>query len=136
MSCREVSRADCLELLGRASIGRIILNPGSLPEVVPVSYCLAGETVVFGAPSGPQFPREPEGAIASFQVDAFDTDKKCGWHVLAVGVFRPALEPEEVAIAGAVVPEPWPTGEVAVRIYSLEILALSGHVVESPDEPD
>jgi uncharacterized protein len=136
VSCREVSRTACLELLGQASIGRIILNPGSLPDVVPVSYCLAGETVVFGAPSGSRLPRTPEGAIASFQVDAFDTDNKRGWHVLAVGVFRPPLDPDEVAVAGAVVPESWPTGEVAERVYSLEILALSGHVVDSAHEPD
>ena len=136
VSCREVSRTACLELLARASIGRIILNPGSLPDVVPVSYCLAGETVVFGVPSGSRFPDEPEGAIASFQADAFDTDRRCGWHVLAVGVFRTPVEPDEAAVAGAVVPEPWPTGEVAERVYSLEILALSGHVVESPDKPD
>jgi len=136
VSCREVSRTTCLDLLGRACIGRIILNSGSLPEVVPVSYCLAGETVVFGAPVGSQIPREPEGAIASFQVDAFDAHRKCGWHVLAVGVFRTSLEPDEVAVAGAVVPEAWPTGEVAERVYSLEILALSGHVVESADQPD
>lgn len=135
MSCREVSRAGCLELLARARVGRVVLLSGALPDVVPVTYCLVGETVVFGVPSGSRFPREPEGAVVTFQADAFDTDRKSGWHVLAVGVFRPTLEPEEVAVAGAVVPEPWTIGDLAERVFSLEILAVSGHIVESTDEP-
>jgi uncharacterized protein len=90
VSCREVNRTTCLDLLGRACVGRIVFNPGSLPEVVPASYCLAGNTVVFGAPFGSQIPDEPEGAIASFQVDAFDTDRKSGRHVLAVVCSDPA----------------------------------------------
>lgn len=39
MSCREVSRAGCLELLARARVGRVVLLSGALPDVVPVSYC-------------------------------------------------------------------------------------------------
>ena len=43
----ELSRDECLELLGAVSVGRIAYATDDGPRVLPVNYVLEGDSVVF-----------------------------------------------------------------------------------------
>jgi hypothetical protein len=134
MRRREISRRECLDLLAQAKVGRVAFVHGALPEVIPVCYAVAGETVVFGLHGAAPFaPQVEEEAVVAFQVDSFDPERQSGWHVRAVGSFRPAVTPDELAVAGAVVPEPWTMGQTLERVLQLELEVIDGWIVETSD---
>lgn len=135
MRRKEITRGECLDLLTHAKVGRVVFVQGALPEILPVSYLVAGETIVFGVHSASPFGEEIEGSVVAFQVDSFDDERECGWHVRAIGRFRAALTPEELAVAGAVVPEPWTIGEALERILQIELEVVGGYVVEATEAP-
>ena len=131
MGRREISRDECLDLLARAKVGRVVFVRGAVPEVVPVCYVVAGETVVFGVHSTSPVAHEFEGSVVAFQVDCFDSEHECGWHVRAVGTLGPALAPDELAVAGAIVPRPWTIGEALERILQIDLEIVGGYVIEA-----
>jgi len=117
--------------LAQAKVGRVVFVRGALPEILPVCYQVAGETVVFGVNSTSPVAREIEGSVVAFQVDSFDSERECGWHVRAVGTFRPALTPDELAVAGVVVPRPWAIGEALERVLQVDLEVVGGYVIEA-----
>ena len=110
MPRREITKTECLDLMAQSTVGRVALNVGALLEIVPVNFSVVGQTVVFGVHSGSVLASESEGAVVAFQVDSFDSERECGWHVHAIGTVGEALRVEELAVAGAVVPKPWAAG--------------------------
>jgi uncharacterized protein len=128
---REISRGECLDLLAQAQVGRVAFVQGALPDVIPVCYVVAGETVVFGVHSASPFAQEMEGSVVAFQVDSFDAERECGWQVRAVGSFRATVTPDELAVAGGVLPRPWMLGETLERVIQLDLEIISGWIVES-----
>jgi hypothetical protein len=95
---------------------------------------VAGESVVFGIHATAPFASEmDEGSVVAFQVDSFDPERHCGWQVRAVGSLGPAVTPDELAVAGAVVPEPWTIGAALERVLQLELEVIGGWVVEASE---
>jgi uncharacterized protein len=133
MRRREISRAECLDLLAQADLGRVAFVNGALPEVIPVCYTVAGDTVVFGVHSASPLARQMEGSVVAFQADSFDAQRKCGWQVRAIGSYRSAVSPDELAVAGAVVPQPWTIGEVLELVVQLDLEVVGGWVIEASD---
>ena len=134
MRRREISRRECLDLLAQAKVGRVAFVHGALPEVNPVCYVMAGETVVFGIHAAAPFARDmEERSVVAFQVDSFDSERECGWQVRAVGSFQPAVTPDELAVAGAVVPQPWTLGEELERVLQLDLEVIGGWIVEATE---
>lgn len=133
MRRRELGRRECLDLLTNANVGRVIFINRALPEVIPVCYVVAGETVVFGVhTSEPITLGLKEGLVVAFQVDAFDPEQESGWQVRALGCFRPPLTPDELAVTGVVAPQPWTTGATLERVLQLDLEVIEGWMVESP----
>ena len=64
----------CISWL-RPRWGVVVFVRGALPEVIPVCYLVAGETVVFGVHSTSPVAQEVEGSIVTFQVDSFDSER-------------------------------------------------------------
>ncbi|HXY28772.1 MAG TPA: pyridoxamine 5'-phosphate oxidase family protein [Acidimicrobiales bacterium] len=133
MPRREITRTECLDLIARTSVGRVALVVGALPEIVPVNFQVAGETVVFGVHSASVLAQDLEGTVVAFQVDSFDTERECGWHVHAIGTLGEVLGADELAVAGAVVPPSWTRGEEVERVVQIELTVVSGYVVEAPE---
>lgn len=119
--------------MARTTVGRVALMVGALPEIVPVNFEVAGETVVFGVHSESVLAREVQGTVVAFQVDSFDPERKSGWHVHAIGTLAEVLGADELAVAGAVVPQPWTRGEDVERVVQIELAVVSGYVVEAAE---
>src|SRR5688500_12295738 len=95
----EMPLEECLRLLGTMSVGRIaVAANGEAPIVVPVSYALDGDVIVFRADRGSRLDRL-SGALVSFEVDVIDPYHKVGWSVLVRGTAREAtLEEAHVEV--------------------------------------
>lgn len=117
--------------MAQAEVGRVALTVGALPEIVPVNFRVVDGTVVFGVHSESVLAREAEGTVVAFQVDSFDPEREGGWHVRAIGTFRLPVSPEELAAAGSLVPQPWARGEEADVVMQIELVVLSGYVLEA-----
>jgi nitroimidazol reductase NimA-like FMN-containing flavoprotein (pyridoxamine 5'-phosphate oxidase superfamily) len=118
-----------LELLDDVPVGRVALTLKALPVIIPVNYCLVGDSVVFGAMAGSSLSTAAEGAIAAFQADSYDETNRSGWSVMGVG---PALHLHDAETLGRLdlkgdLPEPWATGESAECYFQIALQVLSGH---------
>ena len=86
----ELSRDECLELLGAMSVGRIAYTTDDGPRVLPVNYVLEGDGVIFRTvPDGEVF-RDALETTCAFEIDQIDEFYQSGWSVLAVGGLQPA----------------------------------------------
>ncbi len=114
-----LSRCQCLELLGRAAVGRVVVTDKALPAAFPVSYALLDDDVVFLTSTGSKLEAAALEAVVAFQVDEVDVVRRGGWSVLVQGPAGPIVDPGELARARALPLELWApfegTGFVRVR---------------------
>jgi nitroimidazol reductase NimA-like FMN-containing flavoprotein (pyridoxamine 5'-phosphate oxidase superfamily) len=85
---RPLSRRDALDLMARASIGRVVVTEHALPAVHPVAYVLDGEHVLFRAPADSPLAVAARDTVVAFQVDDIDVEERTGWTCTAIGHSR------------------------------------------------
>ena len=128
----ELSRDECVHLLGMRAIGRVavVVDDGS-PLVVPVNYVMDNETVLFRTGPGSKLGGLRTQPL-SFEVDDHDPYQCTGWSVLVRGV---AFEIEERDAKAD--PAPWAPGDKAhwVRVMPMEMtgrrITWSGESVDA-----
>jgi nitroimidazol reductase NimA-like FMN-containing flavoprotein (pyridoxamine 5'-phosphate oxidase superfamily) len=82
---RELSTAECLELLAAHQVGRVAYCDELGPVVLPVNYALDQGTVLIQISPHSTLARHLRAGPASFQVDEFDEYTQSGWSVLVRG---------------------------------------------------
>ncbi|MHA6781958.1 pyridoxamine 5'-phosphate oxidase family protein [Pseudonocardia saturnea] len=93
-----LTRADCLRLIGAAALGRVVFTNAAMPAVQPVAFVLDGDDAVFRVPhGGPLDAATTRGTVVGFQVDAIDDGTYAGWSVLGVGRAYEVVDPERLA---------------------------------------
>jgi uncharacterized protein len=83
-SLETLGRAECLELLATAQVGRVALVVDGHPEIFPVNYALDGDSVLFRTAEGSVLTHAGLTQVA-FEVDHVDTSNRSGWSVLVQG---------------------------------------------------
>ncbi len=82
----EVTAAECWDLLGSESIGRLALSVRAMPALLPVQYYLDGGTIAICL-GHYRVPRQSlGGTIVAFTVDAIDKASVSGWVVHSLGM--------------------------------------------------
>ena len=81
----DLTREDCLHLLGARGLGRVVFTASAMPAVQPVSYVRHGDEVVFRVADGGPLSTATRHAVVGFQVDDIDPQTRAGWSVLGVG---------------------------------------------------
>jgi nitroimidazol reductase NimA-like FMN-containing flavoprotein (pyridoxamine 5'-phosphate oxidase superfamily) len=105
-----LDREECLGLLRRSTFGRIGVTVGALPAVLPVSYRLVDEQIVFRTGYGTKLEAATRNSIVAFEVDDIDPMTHTGWSVMATGEARLVLDPAELrSLEDAQVPHWAPT---------------------------
>jgi uncharacterized protein len=102
-----LGRTECLELLGRGETGRVAVTIGALPAVLPVSYGLAGDDVVFLAREGSDLARAATGAVVAFETDHVDAAGGEAWSVVVTGLAVPVTDPADLEACRARELGPW-----------------------------
>lgn len=79
-----IDRDECVRLLAADEIGRLALNVGHAPTILPVNYRMDGEAVVFRTDWGTKLEMGRRAPV-SFEIDAFDRANRTGWSVVLSG---------------------------------------------------
>ncbi|MFF9404911.1 helix-turn-helix domain-containing protein [Streptomyces anandii] len=121
----ELTEAECRALLGTRGVGRVALETGSGPVIVPVNYSVVDGDIVFRTAHGTTTFRA-SGRRVAFEADRIDDAFGEGWSVLVRGRARAVTDPDEAGrLAERAQGVPWAGGrrEEWVRI---EPLAVTG----------
>jgi hypothetical protein len=126
----ELTRAECLALLGERGVGRIaVVGRDELPLVVPVNYLMVQETVVFRTDVGTKLDALRRRPVA-FQRDSIDPVERSGWSVLIRGIAHDA-SPHELESWDL---EPW----IGDRQHWIQVVPrhITGRRTHFPAGPD
>jgi nitroimidazol reductase NimA-like FMN-containing flavoprotein (pyridoxamine 5'-phosphate oxidase superfamily) len=80
-----LDRDDCERLLGRHHLGRLAVNVGDQPIILPVSYALDGHDIVFHSDRGTKV-HAAIGRPVAFEIDGTQAFDHGGWSVLVIGL--------------------------------------------------
>jgi hypothetical protein len=99
---------ECLRLAALAAkqnrIGRLAINDGQTPLVVPLNFTIHDRQVLIRIGPGSLSEMVP-GSLVSFEVDSFDPDGDEAWSVLIRGLASP-FEPGPAPATEEHVPQP------------------------------
>ncbi|MEV7738194.1 pyridoxamine 5'-phosphate oxidase family protein [Streptomyces sp. NPDC088921] len=116
---RELGRQECLRLMAKAPIGRIVYTRRALPAVLPVNFALDGAgAILLRTSAASELVRAIDGAVVAFEADDVDAAHHSGWSVVVTGTATVVTDPaehERLARTGPVSWVPAPP-EVFVRI--------------------
>ncbi len=80
-----LSRPQCLELLDRSVVGRVVFTEAALPAALPVNFALLDGDIVFRTATGSKLAAALAKAVVAFQADDIDPAFETGWSVLVQG---------------------------------------------------
>jgi nitroimidazol reductase NimA-like FMN-containing flavoprotein (pyridoxamine 5'-phosphate oxidase superfamily) len=121
---RALDRQECLRLLAKVPVGRVVYTRRALPAVLPVNFCLDTDSSVLlrtSASSG--LLRAIDGVVVAFEADDFKGDLKAvqqGWSVVVTGKAAVVTDPAEHERLSRTGPRSWAVAHdgVFVRIGS------------------
>ncbi|TDC73058.1 pyridoxamine 5'-phosphate oxidase family protein [Actinomadura sp. 7K507] len=130
-----LNRDECLALLRRATIGRIVFTHHALPAVQPVNFILDRRAIVMKTSPTSRLATAAADTIVAFEVDEFDAEARTGWSVVAVGHTQRATDPADIAFLEALPLESWAPGRRDTFIRIRPEL-ITGRRIGSPTRPD
>jgi hypothetical protein len=110
-SLQQLSRGECLRLVGQVPLGRIVYTRQALPAVELVNFTLDGGEIVIRTDSSGKLAAATRGAVVAFEADNVDAATHAGWSVTVVGFSRAVTDVADIRhleLAGLV---PWAPGE-------------------------
>jgi uncharacterized protein len=120
----EMSAAECQDLMGSTSVGRVAFVDEDGPIVLPVNYVLDGDTVLFRTSPHNTVARHVDSSLVAFEVDEFDDFTQSGWSVLVRGMAS-FVGPEDLSRDERLRPFPWADG-VRTLLIRITPVAVSG----------
>jgi uncharacterized protein len=113
----EISEAECLEILGRHSLGRIAIVADGQPQIFPVNYAMNGQIIAVRTAAGSKLSYAPTSKVC-FEIDEYDSAAGVGWSVMVQGVAVDATDAfDDVSWAArGVAPMPLAPGSKPYRI--------------------
>ncbi|KUN74121.1 pyridoxamine 5'-phosphate oxidase [Streptomyces canus] len=114
---RELGRQECLRLMAKAPIGRIVYTRRALPAVLPVNFTLDGDgAIVLRTSAASELVRAIEGAVVAFETDDVDAARHSGWSVVVTGTATAVTDPDERGRLARTVPVSWVPAPQAVFV--------------------
>ncbi len=130
-----LDRAACLRLLSTTERGRIAINVGALPRILPVHFVLDVERVVVGVGANSALAKATNDAVVAFEADGFaDDDRGVGtgheWSVSLIGVARHAMAADELAYLESLGLQVWGDG-IPHRFVTISTEHVAGRQTSS-----
>ncbi|MFR0354574.1 pyridoxamine 5'-phosphate oxidase family protein [Streptomyces sediminimaris] len=83
---RELDRQECLRLLAKVPVGRIVHTRQALPAVLPVNFGVDIDgAVVLRTSTASELARAVDGVVVAFEADEIDAATHSGWSVVVTG---------------------------------------------------
>ncbi|AEY86801.1 pyridoxamine 5'-phosphate oxidase family protein [Streptomyces olivaceoviridis] len=93
---RVLDRQECLRLLTKVPVGRIVYTRQALPAVLPVNFGLDTDSSILVRTSATSdLVRAVDGVVVAFQADDFNTAEHSGWSVVVTGRATAVTDPAE-----------------------------------------
>lgn len=121
-----LSRAECLELLGKEHVGRVGVSMGALPVILPVNYTLLDHSVLIRTVAGTKLAAATTRTVVAFEVDSYQDDGLAGWSVLVVGRASEVAGQDELSLARERCLEAWGAPGAAHHFVAIEMELVSG----------
>ncbi|MER6141418.1 pyridoxamine 5'-phosphate oxidase family protein [Streptomyces sparsogenes] len=118
---RVLDRRECLRLLAKVPVGRVVYTRQALPAVLPVNFSLdTDSSVLLRTSAGSGLVRAVDGVVVAFEADDFDAATRSGWSVVVTGRATVVTHPAERERLSRTGPHSWVVthDEVFVRIES------------------
>jgi nitroimidazol reductase NimA-like FMN-containing flavoprotein (pyridoxamine 5'-phosphate oxidase superfamily) len=119
-----LDRSMCLRLVAGARIGRVGISTAGAPDVLPVSFRLVDDEVVFRTGPGTKLAAATEQNVVTFEVDSMDPTSHDGWSVIITGPARAVTDLAARAVLDrAGIPRWAPGGDdgiVAIRVATVD----------------
>jgi nitroimidazol reductase NimA-like FMN-containing flavoprotein (pyridoxamine 5'-phosphate oxidase superfamily) len=118
---RALDRQECLRLLAKVPVGRVVYTRHALPAVLPINFSLdADSSVLLRTSPDSDLVRAIDGVVVAFEADEFDATTRSGWSVVVTGRATVVTDPAEHDRLSETGPTSWmPLREaVFVRIES------------------
>lgn len=105
---RALDRQECLRLLAKAPVGRVVYTRQALPAVLPVNFALDSDaSVLLYTSGGSDLVRAIDDVVVAFEADEYHPATQSGWSVVVTGratVVRDPAEHERLSQTG---PHSW-----------------------------
>jgi nitroimidazol reductase NimA-like FMN-containing flavoprotein (pyridoxamine 5'-phosphate oxidase superfamily) len=121
-----LGRAECLDLLGGARLGRVGITLGALPTILPINYRLVDERIIFRTSAGTKLDAATCNAVVAFEVDEVDPLWHTGWSVVVTGLAREVTDPEELARLDGAHLAYWAPAAAGDRVVEISTEMISG----------
>jgi uncharacterized protein len=109
----ELSRAECLNLLGRTQFGRLAVSRGEgAPIIRPLNYVFdpRSQSVVFRTAEGSKLHGLLRAKEAAFEIDGIEPGGRTGWSVVVIGTAEEVTSPSEIRRLDQLGLEVWAPG--------------------------
>jgi uncharacterized protein len=107
----QLSRGECLRLMGQVRTGRIVYTRQALPAVELVNFALDDGDIVIRTDSGGGLAAATRGAVVAFEAGSVDAAAHAGWSVTVVGYSRAVTDGGEVLRLEQTGLSPWAPGK-------------------------
>lgn len=126
----ELSPGACREKLESATLGRVGMNVGALPVVLPVNFAVDGNSIVIRTTEGTKLSAALDQAVVAFEVDHYDPEAERGWSVMVQGRAHQITESSRIDRAKVLPLRPVTEGGIADRFVEVEMEIVTGRRVE------
>ncbi len=93
---RALDRQECLRLMAKVPVGRVVYTRHALPAVMPVNFSLDADAAVLMCTSpASDLVDAINGVVVAFEADEFDAATRSGWSVVITGRAALVTDPAE-----------------------------------------
>lgn len=129
---RTLTESECRAHLAQHRTGRVAVVAPDGPHIIPVSYALVDEQVIFRTSPTTLLAAHGPGAVLAFEVERTDGASRSGWSVVARGPADLLLDTREIDHVRRVwEPVPWADGDRDLYLR-LSVRELTGRSVGAP----
>ncbi|MGZ4435308.1 MAG: pyridoxamine 5'-phosphate oxidase family protein [Trebonia sp.] len=121
---------DCVELLAGAQVGRVVFTERALPAVLPITFAIYDDALVFCTGDTRLAAAAGRGVLA-FEADEIDPASRTGWSVVVTGIAEVVTDPLERARIHTIV-QPWAPGHRDVFIRLPLTVVTGRRILASP----
>jgi nitroimidazol reductase NimA-like FMN-containing flavoprotein (pyridoxamine 5'-phosphate oxidase superfamily) len=107
----QLSREECLRLMGQVPVGRIVYTRQALPAVELVNFAMDDGDIVIRTDASGKLAAATRGVVVAFEADSVDIASHEGWSVTVVGYSRAVTDGQETRRLEQGGLDPWAPGK-------------------------
>jgi uncharacterized protein len=108
---RQLTRDQCLRLLGSVPVGRIVYTRQALPAVELVNFAMDHGDIIIRTDASGKLAAATRGAVVAFEADSVDDAGHTGWSVTIVGQSQAVTDGAEIGRLEQIQLTPWAPGK-------------------------